>query len=89
MSGDTSPITTDELYRQGVRLENKIDGLDIKFDGYTERLIRLEERVDGHQRDITATKNNRGGLRIGVISASSGGVVAAVLTIAQTLLHLH
>lgn len=62
---EPTSVTTLELYRQGARVESKVDRLDDKLDGHAERLTALEHRVDVADLQIAELKALRAGDQAG------------------------
>lgn len=56
-------VTTLELYRQGARLESKLDRLDEKLDGHAQEIVLLKHRVAATERELVrATEGRRWGV---------------------------
>lgn len=54
---EPTSVTSLELYRQGARVESKVDRLDDKLDGHGERISILEHRADAADRAIVELKD--------------------------------
>jgi hypothetical protein len=94
-SPEPNNVTSLELYRQGARLESKIDRVDDKLDGHGEQLAAHEVRIGalerGHQNlrdEHTQERHQRAGWSWGVIAAVAGGGTGGALGVVVLIIQI-
>lgn len=86
---ESSVVTALELYRQGARLEGKLDKLDDKLDGHSESIVQLQHRADDQDRWIAHLKAELAKAvdnRWRVISTWIAGLSLVVATVALLIM---
>lgn len=88
-SPEPESVTTLELYRQGARLETKLDKLDDKLDGHGERIVQLEHHAveqDRRHRELKAELDKQADSRWRSLSVWIAGLSLLVATIALIIM---
>lgn len=67
---ESSVVTSLELYRQGARLEGKLDKLDDKLDGHSEHIVQLQHRADEQDRWTAHLKDELNGVKADLVKAA-------------------